>query len=221
MVTKSTHLGVGLYSIADAARLSGAHPETVRRWLSESEGIIPRHFPKQEKILTFAELMEIHFIQMFRAEGVSFQTIRKTAKVLSSRLGTQYPFTVRRFDTDGTTIFATLVKERPKGMLVEDLAKQQYVFLQIMRPFFKKLDYDTTDESVSRFWPRHKRGRVVLDPVRKFGKPIDSETGVPTAAIYDAVTAGGGQKPAVVARWLDIPVAAVNAAIAFEKSKAA
>jgi len=221
MVTKATHLGVGLYSIADAARLSGAHAETIRRWLSESNGVIPRHFAREEQLLTFAELMEIHFIQMFRSEGVSFQTIRKTAKVLSTRLDTPYPFTVRRFDTDGRTIFATLVKERPKGMVVEDLERQQYVFQQIVRPFFRKLDYDTTDDSISRFWPLHKQGRVVLDPARKFGKPIDAETGVSTAAIYEAVLAGDGQKPAVVARWLDIPLAAVNAAVAFEKSRAA
>jgi uncharacterized protein (DUF433 family) len=216
-----SHLGVGLYSIADAARLSGALPETIRRWLCERGGVVPHYFPKDEKLLTFIELMEIHFIQMFRSEGVSLQTIRRTAKVLRERLETPYPFTVQRFDTDGRTIFATMMKERPKGVLIEDLERQQYVFRQIVRPFFRKLDYDTTDKSVSRFWPRHKRGRVVLDPARKFGKPIDAETGISTAAIYDAVTAGRGQRPEVVARWLGIPTAAVSAAIAFEKPQAA
>lgn len=216
MVTQSTHLGVGLYSMADVARLTGAHPETVRRWSSEI-GVVPRHFPG-EKLLTFEELMEIHFIQMFRSEGVSFQAIRKASQAAAQRFNTAYPFTFKRFDTDGKTIFATLIKERPRNVLIEDLQRGQYVFESIVRPFFRKLEYRGDSERVACYWPRTKRGRVVLDPKRRFGKPIDAKTGISTSTIYEAVTAGGGQSPAVVARWLGIPLTAVKAAVAFEKS---
>jgi len=61
-------------------------------------------------------------------------------------------------------------------------------------------------------------GRVVLDPERRFGQPLDSETGVPTEAIRRAVTAGDGQDLKSVARWFEIPVEAVKAAMNFEKS---
>jgi DNA-binding transcriptional MerR regulator/uncharacterized protein (DUF433 family) len=218
--TNHSHVGVGLYSLADAARLAGTHPETVRRWVSETAGIVPRQLPRAEKLLTFQELMEIHFIQMFRAEGVSFQTIRRASEAAASQFGAQYPFTVKRFDTDGRTVFATLIKDNPKDVLVEDLQRGQYVFQSIVRPFFRKLEYRGADETVSRFWPRAKQGRVVLDPLRKFGKPIDAETGISTSAIFEAVMAGGGQNPAVVARWLNIPSAAVKAAVDFERSLA-
>lgn len=90
----------------------------------------------------------------------------------------------------------------------------------IIRPFFKRLDYSQTND-VGRFWPlRTSRndGRVVLDPERRFGQPLDAETGVPTDVIQKAVTAGDGQDVKTVARWFDIPVEAVKAAMKFEKS---
>lgn len=219
MVTNSPHLGIGLYSLADVVRFTGASAATVRRWGS-SAGIVPRHFA-DEGILTFEELMELQFVQMFRHEGVSFQAIRKASVAASKKFDTPYPFTSKQFDTDGKTIFATLIKEKPRQALIEDLEKGQYVFASIMRPFFRKLEYPKNSERVARYWPLNKHGRIVLDPQRRFGKPIDAETGIPTGVILEAVNAGDGQKPEVVARWLGIPLAAVKAALAFEKSLAA
>jgi hypothetical protein len=88
-----------------------------------------------------------------------------------------------------------------------------------MRPFFRKLDYGTAE--ISRYWPLTKRGRVVLDPQRQFGQAIDSETGVPTIALYKAVKAGDGQPIRKVADWFGVPESAVRAAVKFEQSSAA
>jgi uncharacterized protein (DUF433 family) len=211
-------VGAGLYSIADASRIVGTHPETLRRWLSHDEGLVCRYFDPKTKLLAFVELIEVFFVNMFRKEGVSLPFIRKVSQAASKRLNADYPFAVRRFDTDGKTVFATLIKEEQGDAIVEDLQRSQYVFDVVMRPLFHKLEYSGMDETVVRFWPRGKKGRIVLDPLRKFGKPIDAETGVSTGAIYDAVVAGDGQNPAVVARWLGIPRAAVRAAVEFERS---
>jgi len=161
--------------------------------------------------------MELHFIAMFRSEGVSLQTIRRASMAAAARFSTDYPFSVKRFDTDGRTVFATLIDEEKDRVVVEDLKKGQYVFDTVMKPFFHWLDFGGEVE-VTRFWPMEKKGRVVLDPQRKFGKPIDAGSGIPTRAIYNATLAGGGQEPKVVAKWLGIPLQAVQAAIAFESS---
>jgi len=213
----SPRLGVGLYSIADAARLVGAHPARIRRWSRASEGLIPRGINPHDGLLTFAELMELYFIKMFRDQGVSLPTIRIASERAAARFHASCPFSVKRFDTDGTSIFATLERETSDKALLEDIAKGQYCFEKILRPFFKKIEYGKNFDLL-RFWPLSKAGRVVLDPVRKFGKPIDFETGVPTQAIVDALEAGNGQSPEVVARWLDIPVSAVKKAAEFERS---
>lgn len=213
-----SRLGVGLYSVREAARILGAPVPTIRRWISPRERLVARSFDPKEQTLTFLELMELHFIKMFRSEGVSLQTIRKAARAASKRFGTDYPFAVRRFDTDGRTIFATLLERESDAVVVEDLKKGQYVFENIMRPFFHKLEYHGANEAM-RYWPLEVTGRVVLDPERHFGKPIDARTGVPTKAIYEAVQVE--EDPAVVAEWFDVPIEAVTSAVEFEKSIAA
>lgn len=212
------HLGVGLYSIADAGRLVSVPPGRVHRWLSSR--LVKQSLDPSEQTMTFAELMELHFIKMFRSQGVSLQAIRQAAAAAAKRFGTDYPFSFRRFDTDGRTIFATLIRDSSNETILEDLKRGQLVFNQIVKPFFKKLEYQDSVE-VARFWPMEKSGRVVLDPERKFGRPIDAQSGISTRVICDAVMAGGGQEPSEVARWLGIPFAAVNAAVAFEQSLAA
>jgi len=216
MIARRSHLGSGLYGITDAARIVGASPQKVRRWLDPTTGIVRRSFDPSESAVCFLELMEMLFINMFRNEGVTLQTIRKATDAASATFDTKYPFAVKRFDTDGRTIFATLLRESDEEEFVEDLRRGQYVFKQIIGPFFRKLEYG--DQEALRYWPLLKNGRVVLDPNRKMGQPIDSETGVPTRALYDAVLAGGGQDSAAVAKWFDVPQRAVDQAVLFEKS---
>lgn len=216
--SKCSHLGVGLYSIPETARLVGSPVSTIRRWLNPREGLVTRVFDSEERIVTFLELMELHFISMFRSENVSLQTIRKAALAASNRFKTDYPFAVRRFDTDGRTIFATLIEHETDAVLVEDLKRGQYVFNEIVRPFFRKLDYRGTND-VIRYWPLEHNGRVVLDPQRQFGRPIDAKTGVPTRSLYEAVKAG--EEAVVVAEWFGVPLQAVTLAVKFEESLAA
>lgn len=215
------YLGCGLYDFATAAHLLRVEPHVLMYWLGETrrgESIIVRQL-REDRLLTFAELMELHFIKMFREQNVSIQAIRKAAKAASKKFESEYPFSVRRFDTDGRTIFATLRSKETDKEIIEDLQRGQLVFKKIVRPFFKKLDYRGTQD-VERYWPLHKSGRVVLDPARHFGRPIDSQTGVPIDAIIQAVRADGGQDPQSVANWFKIPREAVMAAIRFERALA-
>lgn len=213
----SSHVGVGLYDLADAARLLRVRPATLRQWVSQIATLVPRRLPASESALTFLELMELHFIKMFRLEGVPMQTIRKASAAAAVRFETDYPFCVKRFDTDGRTIFATMINEERDQVVVEDLRRGQYVFQEIVKPFFRKLEFRDA-EAIVRFWPLERKGRVVLDPQRKFGKPIDAESGLPTKAIFNAIRAADGQSPREVAKWFGISVQAVQAAVAYEES---
>lgn len=217
----SSYLNCGIYAFSQAAKLLKVKAATLRYWIGElknNRSIIHRQFP-DENILSFADVMELHFVKMFRDENVSFQTIRKAADAASKRFGTDYPFTMKRFDTDGRQIFVTLKSKESNREVVEDLERGQLVFGKLIRPFFKKLDYRKTNE-VERFWPLQKTGRIVIDPTRKFGEPIDAQTGVPVSAILNAIHAGGGQDEHAVAKWFDIPLDAVRLAIRFERSLA-
>lgn len=226
-----TYIGVGIYSIAEAARIIGVKPPTLRHWVKaytntgrdkqySRKAVITRYFGDAEPVLTFIELVELLFVKLFRQAGVSMAVIRQAARRGAERFNTPYPFASRRFDTDGKHIFATL-SEQPEGeAIIEDVIRGQRVFEQIIKPFFHQFDY--RDDQIARtFWPRQHEGRVVLDPQRAFGKPIDAETGVPTATLYDAVTANPEEDTATIAAWFKVPVPAVQAAVEYERSLAA
>ncbi len=230
MSSSPTYAGTGLYPISDAARLLHMKPGKLRNWVREYEytsrgqtyahhSLVKRQFEADEQLLTFLELMELQFVKLFRSEGVSMQTIRKAAEIAAEKFDTDYPFAVQRFDTDGRSIFATLKAAQKNTTVIEELKHGQLVFKEIVRPFFRKLEYDGQNIA-RRYWPMEQKGRIVLDPERHFGKPIDAETGVPTIAIYQAISAGDGQNAQAVAKWFDIPIKAVNAAIRFEQSLA-
>jgi DNA-binding transcriptional MerR regulator/uncharacterized protein (DUF433 family) len=210
-------LGVGLYSIAEAKALLGVNQNKIRRWIDTETGILARYFDPTENTLTFLELMELHFVKLFRDEGVSLQTIRKAAIAAAAKFAVDYPFAVKRFDTDGRTVFATLVQEEQDRVMVEDLKHGQYVFDQIVRPFFRKIEYRGVHEAM-RYWPLGTSGGVVLDPERKFGKPIHAETGIPTAVLFQAYLTE--QDTVRVSKWFDVPLDAVNRAVEFEQSLA-
>ena len=230
-MSQSALVGVGLYSIPDAARIIGLKPAILRRWVSEytytSHGVTYRHRPVvpprlsgTKGVLTFLELIKLLFVKQFRVEGVSMQVMRKAAQAAARKFDTPYPFAVRHFDTDGRSIFETL-KAQPDGeAIVEDLARGQYVFDIVVRPFFRKLDYSDAGIAL-KFWPLDREGRVVLDPEREVGAPIDDETGVPTRALFDAVRADGGQSCETVATWFEAPLPAVEAVVRYESMLAA
>lgn len=220
------YLGVGLYSFPEAGRIINAKPSVLRRWAREyvyfdkdavrrHAPVISRYFGRNSDTLTFLELVELLFISAFRSEGVSMQAIRKAAERAAIQFHTEYPFAVQRFDTDGKHIFATLREESSDLELIEELGKGQLAFDRVVKPLFRKIDYRDGADAL-RYWPLGHEGRIVLDPHRAFGKPIDSATSLSTEVLYESVQAEGGQDPAAVADWFEVPIEAVTAAIRYE-----
>lgn len=224
-------LETGLYTLQDAARYLKVRPAKVRRWVCgyafayggsshQSTPLIHTDLsPDMEgdQVLTFRDLMELHFIAMFRSEGVSMPTIRAAAARAAALFGTDHPFALKRFDTDGKRIFATAEAETSLGTAptryVAELRTAQLVIEKAVRPFFRQLDLK--QDEIVRYWPLGRTSRIVLDPKRSFGQSIDSQTGVPTEALFRAVAAG--ESIATVARWYEVPVAAVRSAVRYEK----
>lgn len=227
MKTQTTYLGVGFYSYVDAAKIIGMPAAKLRRWVRDYDyytnnfkrhhaAIIHRQFADDEHILSFLELIELLFISLFRQEGVSLHTIRKAATTASTLFSTDYPFAVKRFSTDGKHIFATLSDEAESAKMMAELERGQLAFPTVIEPFLRKIEYQG-DEAALAFWPLGREDRVVLDPNRAFGKPIDAETGVPTSVLYQTFLAEGEESIARVAQWYEVPIAAVESAIAFER----
>lgn len=226
-VQSQTAFGVGVYSFADAARFIGAKPRELRRWAlgySQKARSGDKVFSSplwstqlantDIEGLGFKDLIELRFVHAFRGEGVSMQVIRRTLEVARERFSAPYPFTCKRFRTDGKRIFMEVVEETGDESLV-DVERQQNVIQKVIGPSLREgVELDVQGEA-ARWFPLHGSKAVVFDPARKFGQPILTDFDVPTIAIVDAVKAEGGNEKRV-AKLYGIPPSAVRKAMEFE-----
>lgn len=226
-----TLLGVGLYSLPEAARLLHINSKTLQRWAAgypfvvngqrhTSTPVVKRDLLELdgEIMLSFNDLIELYMVKLFRDAGVSVQTIRAAAEKAAGIYQTNHPFAIKQFETDGKNIFATLQKQGVEGIspttLLMDMKLSQMVMESIVRSFFKKIEYQEFEPL--RYWPNGKERHIVLDPKRSFGKPIDVGSGVLTAVLYEM--AKGGETVQNIANWYGLDVETVEEAVSFEYS---
>lgn len=223
--------GIGLYTFPEAALLTKIPVRDLRRWLDGYSYRGKKHEqvsvdPLWETALadddldgiSFHDLLEVQFVHAFREHGVSLQTIRVASQRARELFKTDYPFTSQQFRTDGRTIFASAIEETGETELL-DLVKQQYAFRKIIEPSLRTGIEFGSDRLATRWYPSPRSKAIVLDPAIAFGKPIVTHGSVRTSVLSEAFNAEGDKN--FVARLYEVPVAAVDAAIAFEESLAA
>lgn len=224
--------GVGLYTFHEASRFTKIPLRDLRRWL---DGYSYRDKKHEEPVavpplwetefaddqvdgISFHDLLEIRFVRAFRQHGVSLQTIRLASQRARELFAIDYPFTSRQFRTDGRTIFASAMEETGETDLL-DLVKRQYAFRKIIEPsLYRGIEFNQ-DQMAARWYPSPRNKMIVLDPEIAFGKPIVMDGGVRTSILYDAFVVEGDKN--FVAKLYEVPVAAVEAAVAFEENLAA
>lgn len=229
--SETSQVGVGVYTLAEAARFIGSPSRQIRRWAlgyQFSSGNTQRSSPavllskpqllEREYALSFHQLIELRFVRLFRHHGVSMPVIRAAARNAAKQLGSDQPFGMHRFYTDGRAIFASMKpgdvprdeEEVTEEEILQQLDKAQYVMQDIARVYFKDLGYE---EEIARHWwlLGSPAQRAILDPGRGFGQPLDDPTGVPLFSLYAPVQSGESVDD--VAAWFEVPVDAVETAI--------
>ncbi len=231
LINEPKLVGIGLYTVPEAARLTKVPKPTIRRWLfgyrtrrsgqfAELPPVWESQIARIDSVtgLGFLDLMEIRFVHAFRAHGVSLNNIRIAVERACEIFGSDHPFAKKRFQTDGRRIFAAIAESSGEMTLI-DLVKSQYAFHRVVRPsLYASLEFSEADEVV-RWFPLWPKQQVVVDPKKAFGRPIVSSGHVPTDTLARAVEAEGSMER--VTRWFDVPMQAVRAAVEFEKELAA
>ena len=168
-------IGIGLYTVPEAAAYTGIPSQDISRWLfgyTAKRNHKPLHHSGlwrsqladyvNSKALGFHDLLEIRFVYAFRKHGVSFQAIRAALGHARDLFDQDYPFTCKQFQTDGRSIFATVLDETNDETLL-DLVKKQYVFKQVIKPsLYKGIEYDS-DGDAERWFPLQSSRAVVLN----------------------------------------------------------
>jgi uncharacterized protein (DUF433 family) len=214
--------GIGLYTLQEAERLTGADAREVSRWLfgySFKDGASAPLWTTQlaeldEKVIGFRDLLELRIVKAFRNHDVSLRVIRTAIDNAKAIFGTEYPFTANRFLTDGKTVFYEALKEQGEIELT-DLVRRQLVFEHIVRPeLYAGIEF-TADGQARRWFPVKRSDAVVLDPEIAFGKPVLAEYGVRTDLVVETYRVEKSKKMA--ASLYGIPISAVDAAIRYER----
>ncbi|MEE3500578.1 hypothetical protein [Acidiphilium acidophilum] len=217
-------IGIGLYTPTEAGRLLGVSGQRISRWLRGYSGGGRTHEPLWRSevdigdghvYLGFRDLMEVRIVNRFIGLGISAQRVRAAIRLASEIVGDAHPLSTRQFQTDGRNIFLRTTEADAEGSERErllDLFKRQYEFSEIISPLLKGIEFDGRGAPAS-WWPVGEEQKILIDPARAFGQPIDAESSVPTAIL---ARAGEGQGVENAARSFGVSVGAVTRAMAFE-----
>jgi uncharacterized protein (DUF433 family) len=219
-------VGIGLYTPAEAARLIRVPVQTLHRWLKGHRIGDREYHPlwtaqvdleDGHTYLSFLDLVQARVAFALIKAKLSPQKVRKSIDLGRTILDTDYPFASARFRTDGRTVVLQVLIPGEDDKLIDLFKDGQYLMKNVVEPSLKGLEFDK--DLATRWWPTGKDDRIVLDPRRQFGQPIDAETGVPTAILAAAAEAEGSVEKA--ARAYRVPVASVKRSVRFEKKLAA
>ncbi len=222
-------IGAGVYSPAEAARYTGVASGKIIRWFrghhNQNGDYLALWEPKFDTtegqlFLSFRDLAEVRVAEaLVKIAGLSPQKVRRAIILARTMLNDSRPLSSARFKTDGRNVFLKIANEgedQERDQLL-DIFKSQFAFARIVEPSLKDLDY--VDMVPTKWWIAGREKKIVIDPKRAFGRPIDEPTSVPTSVLANAFAAEGSFANA--AKAYSVPIASVRRAVEFEKRLAA
>lgn len=218
-------LGIGTYTPSEAGRLLAIPAGKISRWLKghsvNNRFYEPLWVPEividGSSYLGFRDLMEIRVADAFIKAGLSAIQVRRSILLAREVIGNDHPLATNKFRTDGREVFLSVVEEDEKGQETEkllNLFRRQYEFKGIIDPILKTVDFDDDGQPLI-WWPKGRPAKIVVDPERSFGQPIEATSSVPTAVLAAAAAVEGIK---VAAEAYDVSEAAVRRSILYQAS---
>lgn len=220
---KHPDVGGGFYTVREAARLLEiSSPQKIARWLVQppsGEPVIMRQYERigPQSELSFLDLIEVRFVEHFRRQKISLQSLRIAARNARRELATSHPFALSnaRFQTDRKQVFLESARESHDRIFLNLMTNQIEMYDVIEGIIAKDLQFDLSGLAVSWQPSVTHSPNVIVSPSFAFGRPVISSKRVPTIAIFKSWKAESGRFD-VVADWFDIPVELVREAVEFE-----
>jgi uncharacterized protein (DUF433 family) len=171
-----------------------------------------------ELALGVLDLLEVDFLgRLVRAaesqgRSPSWKAIRASAETARRIFGLDHPFAARRIHTDGHSVFLE-AQEATGDMALYDLVADNFAILDVLvSSFVATIEFE--DDQPKIWKPNELFSRVVIDPRRSFGRPIETVSGTPVETLFDAWKAEKANS-ARVAAWYDTDVEGVDQAVRF------
>ena len=214
----------GFYTVSEAARLLRIdNRQRIYRWLRPAEdgkgAVIARDYEPFSKFqeLSFWDLIEVRFVEHFRAQRLSLQYLRKVAVRAREEFSVQHPFALSnaKFLTDRKRIFEQTAEE--EGLKVHELLSGQYEMYEVIEEILAKgIAFDPKTFLAKEWRPlQNFCPNVIVNPRYAYGYPVVGDNHVPTAAIYRQWQAERGDRERVMG-WWDVGLSDVDEAVEFE-----
>lgn len=214
-------VGKGLYTLADAAWLTGLPVGRVRRWLDGGSYVRDgrRHVRRPllasdfgridgQLTLSFLNLVELLAVRECLNVPLALPEIRRAYDEAARLFQVSHPFAHEdvHLATDGKALFV----RRPDGSVTR-LRDGQLAFRDIVGRYLRDLEY--SKKMAARWWPLGRAAGVVVDPARRFGAPIAARSGLAVRFLADVAQQLGSHER--VADLYEVPVEDVRAAVDF------
>jgi uncharacterized protein (DUF433 family) len=217
-------IGKGVYSVAEASRLTRLRTQRVREWFRGRESasrifkpVFESDYPvyEEEYAISFLDLIELNIGGKLRDANVPLPYLRKVYDHLRREYG-DHPFCRRAIYVGEKKIFTRGLDDAESSSVIEAITSQSY-FDKIILPFLERIDYDRGTQQAIRW---RIADMVVIDPKIRFGEPVVEGVGIATSILRDSYFAND-EDASFVARWFGIKAEHVMAAVDFENILAA
>lgn len=216
----------GFYTVKEAARLLDiSNSGVIAAWLRGRAGraagpVIHRQYEPIGKAqeLGFLDLIEARFIEHFRKQDYSLQSLRKAADVARAELKVEHPFALFgvKFVGERKNIFLEVAKSEGDKRLLNLVTKQFAIYKVLESVLEHGVVFDPTSGLAQRWKPRDKAfPHIVVDPTIAYGQPTIESTRVTTDAIFSSWKAENGDIDAV-ADWFQVEKTLAKEAVEFE-----
>lgn len=218
---------LGIYSVSDAARITGVRPQQIRGWLQgypQRKGKVAaapilrrqHEIREGELALGFLDLLEVAFLGRIsqaaerRGRTLSWKALRVAADTARRVLHNEHPFAAKRIHTDGRSVFLEAQKETEDPALYDLVSDNFAIYDVLAASFIATIKYEGDQP---RCWiPDDRFPRILVDPRRAFGRPIESRSGAPAETLFDAWRAEQGNAEKV-AGWFETDREGVDQAV--------
>lgn len=186
-------LGIGLYSVREAALYARIRPQMMARWVfgnQSGDPVIDHQIKSPEKIVSFLDFVQAMAVRSVRLERkIPLPSIRKAIRITEEKYGITKPF-ARRHTTYlvGDEI---VIKLGDDYIQVTGKHANNRVITKVAEFYMIDVGFDA-EGLASKYTPL-KDGplAITMDPQIRFGEPLLPSCGYTAKAIWDGFRAEG------------------------------
>jgi uncharacterized protein (DUF433 family) len=210
-------LGQGVYAVAETARIVGVSRERVHAWFHGwPKGQRPlfvgdyRDGRPLARVVSFLDLVDVLAVSRL-LEHMSMEKVRRVYRILGEHLGGPHPFGREEFYADANGSLWLHRVDAIGSQVLTEIHSRQGGFPTLLLPYLKRIKFDPQTNLAQEITLTDS---VLIDPRRRFGKPVVKGVYLQTDVLHQMYIACKSEE--IAADWYGVSVEDVRAATHYE-----